>query len=270
MTRTGAILRGALVVAIAVLSFVVTATVFDWRTIVGCVLVGFVTLRAYVDQSLGDAAKTQDDEALKAGEDAVDTARSRAPGGPQGGFALIPGISLTPSQKAAKQAQVVAYAKSQIGKGEVPKYSNWGPYVQKILAFVGIGEPASWCMAFVVDCFQASTYLVVNGLTLIIKTASCQQQADHARASGLLVAASDAIAQGLRPGWVMLMWESALNRYAHCGIVIDVDPAAKTFDTCEGNTNDDGGREGYAVMTHTRRIGDTDGAHAKYAFIRTS
>ena len=41
------------------------------------------------------------------------------------------------------------YARLELGKGEVPRGSNWGKDVQAYLNSVGITTPAPWCMAFV-------------------------------------------------------------------------------------------------------------------------
>jgi len=41
------------------------------------------------------------------------------------------------------------YARLELGKGEVPRGSNWGKDVQGYLNSVGINVPAPWCMAFV-------------------------------------------------------------------------------------------------------------------------
>ena len=43
------------------------------------------------------------------------------------------------------------YARLELGKGEVPRGSNWGKDVQGYLNSVGITTPAPWCMAFVLS-----------------------------------------------------------------------------------------------------------------------
>ncbi|HYE75220.1 MAG TPA: CHAP domain-containing protein, partial [Blastocatellia bacterium] len=55
-----------------------------------------------------------------------------------------------------------------------------------------------------------------------------------------------------KPGMVFVMKFS--NTTGHTGIVESVDVAKKTVTSIEGNTNDDGSREGYEVARRTRTI----------------
>ncbi|BDI27970.1 hypothetical protein CCAX7_000210 [Capsulimonas corticalis] len=178
-------------------------------------------------------------------------------------------IQISAAEKAARQQAVIARATQYIGTKEVPLGSNEGPMVNRFLLAANCAPGNPWCMAFVYAMFSWSAYTSVNGQTLLIATASCQVQADHAKANGLLVSADDAREQ-LAPGWVMLKWEPELGRYAHSGIVTSYDKASGVFKTIEGNTNTDGGREGVEVARQTRGINDTAGGHPKYAFIRTA
>lgn len=52
------------------------------------------------------------------------------------------------------QQQALKIAITQLGQHENPLGSNWGKPVQDYLKAVGIGFPASWCMAFVYWCFE--------------------------------------------------------------------------------------------------------------------
>ena len=178
-------------------------------------------------------------------------------------------IHLNAAEKAARQQAVVARAAEYLGTKEDPIGSNRGRDVDRFLLAANCAPGNSWCMAFVYAMFAWSGYTSANGVTLLFPTASCQAQADHAKSNGLLVSADDARTL-LAPGWVMLKWEPELVRYAHTGIVTAYDKATGVFKTIEGNTNTDGGREGYEVARQTRRIGDTAGGRAKYAFIRTA
>ena len=53
---------------------------------------------------------------------------------------------------------------TQVGQTENPLGSNWGKPVQDYLKSVGIGFPASWCMAFVYWCVEESKYRVPDGI----------------------------------------------------------------------------------------------------------
>ncbi|MCW3060599.1 MAG: Peptidoglycan-binding domain 1 protein [Capsulimonas sp.] len=178
-------------------------------------------------------------------------------------------VKLSAAEKAARQQAVIARAIEYLGTKEEPPGSNRGREVDRFLLAANCAPGNPWCMAFVYAMFSWSGYTSANGVTLLFPTASCQVQADHAKANGLLVSADDARTQ-LAPGWVMLKWEPSLVRYAHAGIVTAYDRPTGVFKTIEGNTNTDGGREGYEVARQTRKIGDTGGGRAKYAFIRTA
>jgi hypothetical protein len=125
-------------------------------------------------------------------------------------------------------------AKSQLGKQEEPRGSNWGPDVKKYLASVGIMQPSPWCMAFVYWCFQeaAKSLGVRNPL--------------------------------LRTGRVALQWELRKATYSHASpepgdvfIIIFKDGTGHAgfvdfvkgdfIETAEGNSNDEGAREGFEV-----------------------
>ncbi len=176
---------------------------------------------------------------------------------------------LTAAQKTAKLQAIIAEATKYLGTQEDAAHTNHGKQVEAWLANVGLSGGNPWCMAFAVSMFESQGYLNVNGTQILIKTGSCEAQADHARSIGLLVSAADAQAR-LQPGWLMLQWEADLGRYAHTGIVTAYDPATRIFKTIEGNTNTDGNREGYEVARQTRDIRDVRSSHPRYAFIQTT
>jgi hypothetical protein len=55
----------------------------------------------------------------------------------------------------------------------------------------------------------------------------------------------------VNPGSLFLERRSPTD-WVHTGIVIDIDIVKGTFYTIEGNTNDEGNREGYEVCKRTR------------------
>lgn len=131
-------------------------------------------------------------------------------------------------QKALKQAI------TQLGQQEKPLGSNWGHPVQDYLKSVGIGFPASWCMAFVYWCFDQ----VVNPNPLV-------------KTGGVLKVWNDAKSNRVtdpQPGDIFIM--DFGKGLGHTGIVEKVDP---TFIyTVEGNSNDTGSREGIEVTRKQR------------------
>lgn len=122
---------------------------------------------------------------------------------------------------------------SQLGKAEAPKGSNWGEPVKTYLKAVGITFPAPWCMAFVQWCFKEA------GNPLPHKSGGVMDVWQHMN----FYKTSQP-----QPGDIMIM--NFGNGTGHTGIV---EIAGATTVTCiEGNTNDDGSREGYEVARRIR------------------
>jgi hypothetical protein len=124
-------------------------------------------------------------------------------------------------------------ALSQIGQTEKPLGSNWGEPVRSYLKSVGITFPASWCMAFVYWCFdkEAGNPLVKTG--------------------GVMKAWNDAKQWRVaipQPGDIFIM--DFGKGLGHTGIVERVDAAF--IYTIEGNSNNDGSRNGVEVVRHIR------------------
>jgi len=126
-------------------------------------------------------------------------------------------------------------AKSQLGCSEIPKGSNWGKDVQKYLASVGITFPAAWCTAFVYWCVNeaAKEMGVVNPL--------------H-KTGGVLLGWKNVnkkfkFTNDPKPGDIFIM--DFGKGKGHTGFVTAV--KAGRIETIEGNSNDEGSREGFEV-----------------------
>lgn len=130
------------------------------------------------------------------------------------------------------------YARTQIGISEEPKGSNWGSRVAEYLRAAGYGSPQPWCAAFVYWCFQqaASELGVKNPVP---KTGYCPT----------LYAG---LQQRQRPaaGDLFFVHSKSLGRLSHVGFVEAV--GESIVQTIEGNTNDEGDREGYEVCRRKR------------------
>jgi hypothetical protein len=128
---------------------------------------------------------------------------------------------------------------SQLGKEEVPRGSNWGEPVRTYLKTVGITFPASWCMALIYWCFnEASKQLgVINPL---IKTGGVLNHYNKAPKFRVL---------SPQVGDIFIM--DFGNGTGHTGIIESVE--GDVIHTIEGNTNDEGSREGYEVCRRTRK-----------------
>lgn len=133
-------------------------------------------------------------------------------------------------------------AQSQIGIQELPKGSNAGKDVEKYLKSVGLGKGYSWCMAFVYWCFLEASIQVAAKNTLK-KTGGvlAQWNSIDARYKKQEPQAGDVFIMDFGKG------------QGHTGFVLKVLPGKKV-QTIEGNTNDDGSREGYMVCTRTRDL----------------
>ncbi|PXY44520.1 CHAP domain-containing protein [Flavobacterium hydrophilum] len=134
--------------------------------------------------------------------------------------------------------KTLAVAITQLGVEEIPKNSNAGPAVEKYLKSVGLGKGYAWCMAFVYWCTkEASLQLAIaNPLT---KTAGVLAMLNFEK---------DLVVKEPQPGDIFIM--DFGKGQGHTGIVEKVDK--NIIHTIEGNTNDDGSREGYKVCRRIR------------------
>jgi hypothetical protein len=140
-------------------------------------------------------------------------------------------------------------AMSQIGQQEHPQGSNWGHPVQDYLASVGIGFPASWCMAFVYWSFsRGAGEMGVNNP--LIRTGGVLN-AWH-MASGF-----NKVYRDFQPGDIFIQDHG--GGLGHTGIVEFVD-GGQDLHTVEGNTNDTGSREGFEVCRKIRKVSKVIGA----------
>lgn len=136
---------------------------------------------------------------------------------------------------------VVKVAASQVGVQEQPRGSNKGPEVSQYLHSVGIDFPAAWCAAFVVWCH------VQMGISSIPHTGGVLDMWNKAR--------SDHAVTQPQPGDVFIM--DFGRGKGHAGVVESV--SGDTLHTIEGNTDANGGREGYEVARRTRKLSTVKG-----------
>ncbi len=153
----------------------------------------------------------------------------------------------------------LAYAHDYVGIEEIG--ANTGPAVRLFLRAANINEPAAWCAAFINLCAELGGAIlnVVSPLEKVPRQAFVQDYWTYGVLQGWEVKFEQA-----RAGDLFLLWHRRLERYAHIGFVDCVDLEARSFTTVEGNTNDDGGREGYKVSIRTRN------ASAGTVFLRFS
>lgn len=137
------------------------------------------------------------------------------------------------------QEKALDIAITQIGVEEAPGHKNTGKQVEQYLAAVGLGPGFSWCMAFVYWChMKAAEAMGVK--VLMFKTGGVleqwrQRKEEYGKTTP-------------QPGDVFIM--DFGKGTGHTGIVEKVEE--DVIHTIEGNSNDQGSREGYEVCRRTR------------------
>src|SRR5215472_4832677 len=151
-------------------------------------------------------------------------------------------------------AETLNFAATQIGVMEQPLGSNRGPKVDMYLRSVGIDPTTGsfpWCAAFVYFCFQqAATSL--GSPNPVIKTAGVLDHWNRAGAAGIRrLGTPECVANPslVAPGMIFVILNK--NATGHCGLVEGITGTFLT--TIEGNTNDNGSREGIGVFRRQKR-----------------
>lgn len=135
--------------------------------------------------------------------------------------------------------KLIEVAVSQIGVCEEPKGSNKGQQVEAYLKSVGLPGGNPWCMAFVVWCCKKI------GLSAGVPTSGSVMQSWKSCKLAYRVNKSTP-----KPGDIAIFDYGGGK--GHTGIVESVE--GSVIKTIEGNTNNDGSREGYMVCKHSRSL----------------
>jgi hypothetical protein len=158
---------------------------------------------------------------------------------------------------------MVAYARQHLA--EHPREvggQNRGPWVRMYMR----GNESLWCAAFV--CFvmnQAADTLQIPAP--VETTFSCDVLAARGRAAGLFLGETELEDDPMRrhdlTAGSIFLHRRVANDWTHTGIVAAAPPLlpfadSDHYDTIEGNTNDDGHREGYEVCERIRGFADKD------------
>jgi hypothetical protein len=150
---------------------------------------------------------------------------------------------------------VVAYARQHLR--EHPREvggQNCGPWV-RLYMDGNEGADWPWCAGFVSYLLEQACRTI--GAPLPLETSfSCDWLASSAQQSGIFVTERQARSSTrITPGSVFLVRRTSTD-WTHTGIVLR--PEGDVFHTIEGNTNDDGHREGYEVCQRVRSFSDKD------------
>jgi len=149
-----------------------------------------------------------------------------------------------PREEKSLGQMVVAYAKQHLEQH--PREiggQNKGPWVR--LYMKGNEGPASpWCAGFVCSILEQACQSL--SMPLPIKSSvSCDALATNAKEKGIFLSESKITnRRQITPGSFFLRRRTPKD-WVHTGIVIRAED--EFFHTIEGNTNDDGSREGYEV-----------------------
>ncbi len=131
-------------------------------------------------------------------------------------------------------------------------HSNTGVEVNRYLKTAGVDSGNPWCAAAVYTWIDDAAK-ALNVSNPYLRSAYCPDIGDWARRRHILKSQPQA-------GDVFLQMHS--NGFHHTGFVIEASNGS--FRTLEGNTNSDGGREGYEVASHLRTI------ESRFSFVRWS
>jgi hypothetical protein len=145
----------------------------------------------------------------------------------------------------------VAFAATQIGVREDPPLSNRGREVEAYLASVGVPPGNAWCAAFVYFCVDRAA--AAKGLANPLpKTGKVLDMWRKALKAGLpcLTTQQAVAAPGLVSSGMIFVMDFGEGK-GHTGLVKDL--AGGRLATIEGNSNDDGSRDGVGVFAQTRR-----------------
>jgi len=141
-------------------------------------------------------------------------------------------------------SQSLWFADKLVGVEEQPKGSNSGPQVNAFLKSVGLPPGEPWCMAFVYYCVSNACHQL-NLPCPLIETGGVMDQWERTQARKMPNRDS-----AVKPGDVFIM--RFAHGTGHTGFVELV--KGGLIQTIEGNTNEDGSREGYEVARRSRPI----------------
>ncbi len=151
------------------------------------------------------------------------------------------------SKTLAQRALEIAI--TQNGVEEVPRGSNGGKDVCVYLRSVGLGAGYAWCMAFVYWCTNKAA-MEMGKTNPLVKTAGVMLQWNATKLPKI-----PKTSKAIKAGDIFIMEFGGGT--GHTGFVEKVE--GSIVYTIEGNTNEDGSREGYEVARRQRPISSFKG-----------
>ena len=159
-----------------------------------------------------------------------------------------------PSASQTLNELILSYAQAHLAEHPIELGGqNRGPWVRLYMQG-NDGESWAWCAGFAM--FVARQAAESLKTTLAIKGSfSCDSLAAQGQSAGVFLAERDVVA-GDVPSGSLFLTRRTESDWTHTGLVTAAFEDA--FATIEGNTNDDGHREGFEVCARSRGYKDKD------------
>ncbi|WP_457419222.1 CHAP domain-containing protein, partial [Roseateles sp. P5_E7] len=167
-----------------------------------------------------------------------------------------------------REAVKIAQAECAAGIREVRPPLNRGPRVDEYQARTGLklkvgADGFAWCACFLYWCFDEASKKLGRKNPLI-KTAGCQDHWNRAKPAGVTEITGVRATQKpelVKPGMIFIMAFGGGS--GHTGIVESVQGGFIT--TIEGNSNNEGSRDGFGVFRLTRKINSINRGFIDYS-----
>ncbi|CAN5467659.1 hypothetical protein BH10BAC3_BH10BAC3_10990 [soil metagenome] len=172
------------------------------------------------------------------------------------GESTVPSLETTRTQGLASVLEIAA---GEIGSMEVPPGSNWGPKVKEYLASAGVTFPAPWCAGFVYWCFDKAA-MGLGKKNPLFRTGGVMMHWNKSEAKKILAKDATANPALVKPGHIFIM--SFGGGLGHTGLVESLNGGF--INVIEGNTNDNGSREGIGVFRRVRKINSINKGFLEY------
>ena len=154
---------------------------------------------------------------------------------------------------------IVQYARQHLAEHPMEiGGQNCGPWVRMYMEG-NEGKDWLWCAGF--TCFVARQAADAAGVPLPFERSfSCDTLAERAKNKGMFLSEDDLGRQGANrsemPSGSLFLSRRVPGDWTHVGIVTKFED--ESFETIEGNTNDEGSREGYEVCARIRGYAKKD------------
>ena len=157
-------------------------------------------------------------------------------------------------EKLSLKELIVAYAQQHLAANPREFKQNEGTWVRAYMDGHE-GTPWAWCLGFAQTVVDQATFTLGESLKDYMPFSySCDDMGNYGLKKGTLIENSD-LSSGdsrIEPGDIFLNVKVEKVDWVHTGIITAVD--GDWIETIEGNTNDEGSREGYEVCARRRNF----------------